>query len=185
MPTGSDTQVVAPSAAEFASLSFSPDGNYLYFRQAGDKTGLFELLFRAPVLGGTPKLLVRDVDAQPVFSPDGQRMVYIRCNSPEPGKCRWLAANPDGSGEQTLLIRTGALPQWLTWSPDGKRIAFGLSFGSNKEHASIWMFDVASSTEMPFVVFQDKRIYEVHWSPEGRGLIVRYLDRSTNYSRVR
>src|SRR5215472_13706099 len=183
VPTGSDTQVVAPSAAAFASLSFSPDGNYLYFRQAGDKTGLFELLFRAPVLGGTPKLLVRDVDAHPVFSPDGQRMVYIRCNSPEPNKCRWLSAMSDGSGEQTLLIRAGAIPQWLTWSPDGKRIAFGLSFGGNKEHASISMFDVASSTEMQFVVFQDKRIYEVHWSSEGRGLVVRYLDRSTNYSK--
>jgi eukaryotic-like serine/threonine-protein kinase len=114
VPTSSDTQVVAPSPAAFASLSFSPDGNYLYFRQAGDKTGNFNLLFRAPVLGGTPKLLVRDVDAHPVFSPDGQSMIYVRCNNPEAGKCRWLSANPDGSGEQTLFIRTGGGPQGLT-----------------------------------------------------------------------
>ena len=48
VPTSSDTQVVAPSPNAFASVSFSPDGNYLYFRQAGDKTGLYDLLFRLP-----------------------------------------------------------------------------------------------------------------------------------------
>jgi serine/threonine protein kinase/Tol biopolymer transport system component len=183
VPTGSDTQVVAPSPAAFASLSFSPAANHLYFLQAGDKTGLFNHLFRAPVLGGTPKLLVRDVDAHPVFSPDGQRMIYIRCNSPEPGKCRWLSANSDGSGEQTLFIRTGALPEWLAWSPDGKRIAFGMSFGSDKEHRTISMFDVANKREVPFVAFPDKRIFELSWMPDGRGLLARYGDRSTNYSR--
>ena len=183
VPTGSDTQVIAPSPAAFASLSFSADGNYLYFRQAGDKTGNFHLLFRAPVLGGTPKLLVRDVDAHPVFSPDGQRMIYIRCNSPEPDKCRWLSANPDGSGEQTLFIRTGAYPQWLTWSPDGKRIAFGLIFGSDKELASISVFDIASNREMLLFAFPGRRILELCWMPDGHGLVVRYQDRSTNYSR--
>jgi len=183
VPTSSDTQVVAPSAAAIVSLSFSPDGNYLYFRQAGNKTGLLENLFRAPVLGGTPKLLVRDVDAHPAFSPDGDRMIYIRCNSPEPDKCRWLSANPDGGNEQTLFIRTGAIPEWLAWSPDGKRIAFGLSYGTDKEHGSISVFDIAGRREMPLFAFPDKRIFEVLWTPDGHGLVVRYEDLSTNYSR--
>ena len=183
VPTGSDTQVVAPSPAAFASLSFSPDGNYLYFRQAGDKTGNFHLLFRAPVLGGTPKLLARDVDAHPVFSPDGQRMIYIRCNSTEANKCRWLSANPDGSSEQTLFIRSGAIPEGLAWSPDGKRIAFGLHFGSDRESRTISEFDVANNREQPLFAFPDKRIFELSWMPDGRGLLVRYEDRSTNYSR--
>jgi serine/threonine protein kinase len=183
VPTSSDTQVVAPSPAPFASLSFSPDGNYLYFLQAGDKTGLFHLLFRAPVLGGIPKLLVRDVDAHPVFSPDGQRMIYLRCNSPEANKCRWLTANTDGSGEQTLFIRAGAIPEWLSWSPDGKRIAFALNYGSDQEHRTISLFDVAANRESPLFSFADKRIYQLQWTPDGRGLMVCYRDSSTNYRR--
>ena len=183
VPTGSDTQVVAPSPAAFASLSFSADGNYLYFRQAGDKPGNFHLLFRAPVLGGTPKLLVRDVDAHPVFSPDGQRMIYMRCNSPEPDKCRWLSANPDGSGEQTLFTRAGDTPAWLTWSPDGKRIAFRVPFAGEKEFGSISVFDVANNREMPLFAFPGKHIFEVRWTPDGHGLVIHYQDRSTNYSR--
>jgi len=183
LPTNSNTQVVAPSDAPFASLSFSPDGNYLYFRQAGDKTGLNHVLYRAPVLGGTPKLLVRDVDAHPIFSPDGQRMIYIRCNSPEPNKCRWLSAMSDGSGEQVLLIREGGIPEWMSWSPDGKRVAFGLFNSTDKEHQSIGIFDVATHREsLPFS-FPGKWIFEVAWTPDGRGLVARYQDRSTGDNR--
>jgi Tol biopolymer transport system component len=164
-------------------LSFSPDGNYLYFRQAGDKTGLYNLLFRAPVLGGTPKLLARDVDAQPVFSPDGQRMIYIRCNNPETNKCRWLSANPDGSGEQVLLVRGASIPQGLTWSPDGKRIAFALTDSSVKETQTLSTFDVTKNQETALFSFADKRINDARWMPDGRGMVILYLDKNTNFTR--
>jgi eukaryotic-like serine/threonine-protein kinase len=183
LPTGSDTQVVAPSLASFASLSFSPDGNYLYFRQAGDSSGLFHVLFRAPVLGGTPKLIVRDIDAHPVFSPDGQRMIYIRCNSPEANKCHWLSANLHGEGEQTLLVREATIPVWMSWSPDGKRIAFALNYGSAKEEETIGLFDPASNQEKPLFSFPGKRIYDLRWTADGNGILVRYSDKNSNFGR--
>jgi serine/threonine protein kinase len=183
IPTGSDTQVVPPANEPIVSLSFSPDGNYLYFRQAGDKSSLFHLLFRAPVLGGTPKLLVRDVDAQPTFSPDGQRMVYVRCNNPEANKCRWFSANPEGSGEQLLLIRPGATPQWLSWAPDGKHIAFTLGSGPEHDRQAIYLFDIAANRESLLFSFPDKRIFDIRWTPDGRGFFVRYSDASSNFDR--
>ena len=185
VPTSSDTQVVAPSPNPFATLSFSPDGNYLYFRQAGDKTGLYDLLFRAPVLGGTPKLLGRDVDAQPVFSPDGQRIIYIRCNNPEPNKCRWLSANIDGGDEQVLSTRSidTGIPEGLTWSPDGKRIAFSLAFGGSASAQMLPAFDVAKNQETPLFNFPDKRIVDTKWMPDGRGIVIVYRDKASNFSR--
>src|SRR5258707_3617886 len=168
VPTSSDTQVVAPPQNRFSSVSFSPDGNYLYFRQAGDKTGLYDLLFRAPVLGGTPKMLVRDVDAHPVFSPDGQRIVYIRCNNPEPNKCRWISANLDGGDEKTLLVRAGSIPAGISWSPDGKYIAFALIFASAQEANQVLLFDTVKNQEVPLIAFPDKRFIAVNWTPDGR-----------------
>ena len=38
VPTGSDTQILAPAAATYASLMFFPDGNYVYFKKAGINT---------------------------------------------------------------------------------------------------------------------------------------------------
>jgi serine/threonine protein kinase len=185
IPTSSDTQVVVPSPNPFATLSFSPDGNYLYFRQAGDKTGLYDLLFRAPVLGGTPKLLVRDIDAHPVISSDGQRMIYIRCSNPDPDKCRWLSASSDGSGEQLLLVRDviAGMPQQLSWSPDGKRLAFTLAFATPQQTQTLSTFDVAKNQETTVVTFPDKRISDVKWMPDGRGLAILYQSKSTNFQR--
>jgi serine/threonine protein kinase len=185
IPTSSDTQVVAPSANPFASLSFSPDGNYLYFRQAGDKTGLYDLLFRAPVLGGTPKLLGRDIDAHPVFSADGQRIIYIRCNNPEPNKCRWLSANSEGVGEQVLAIRSAdtGMPNGMSWSPDGKRIAFTLAFGTSRSSQTVPAFDVAKNQEAPMFDLPDKHVSDVNWTPDGRGMVIAYTDQASNFSR--
>ena len=185
VPTSSDTQVVAPSPNPFATLSFSPDGNYLYFRQAGDKTGLYDLLFRAPVLGGTPKLLVRDIDAHPVISADGQRMIYIRCNNPEPNKCRWLSANTDGGDEQVLSTRSidTGMPAGLTWSPDGKRIAFYLAFGGSASSQTLPVLMSPRSQETPRFNFPDKRIIDTKWMPDGRGIVIVYRDKATNFSR--
>jgi eukaryotic-like serine/threonine-protein kinase len=184
VPTSSDTQVVVPSPNPFASLSFSPDGNYLYFRQAGDKTGQYHVLFRAPVLGGTPKLLIRDVDAHPVFSPDVQRIVFIRCNNPEADKCRWLSANPDGTNEQVLLIRPGnAAPRQLSWSPDGKRIAFSTGLAGTQDDEAVRAFDVVTRKEVPLYSHPEKLVNGVEWTSGGRGLVILYEDKESSYTR--
>jgi WD40 repeat protein len=145
---------------------------------------LYDLLFRAPVLGGTPKLLVRDIDAHPVISADGQRMIYIRCNNPEPDKCRWLSANSDGTGEQLLLVRTGGMPAQLSWSPDGKRLAFTLAFATTQKTQTLSTFDVAKNQESPVITFPDKRITDVQWMPDGRGIVILYLSKSTTFTRT-
>ena len=59
VPTNSDTQVIAPADAIYQSLAFSPDGGYIYFLRATDTLGRGSDLLRAPVLGGTPQVIVK------------------------------------------------------------------------------------------------------------------------------
>jgi eukaryotic-like serine/threonine-protein kinase len=173
VPTGSDAQIIPPSGAIYRSLAFSPDGNSIYFRKAADQTGTSFNLYRAPVLGGSPQQIGRDIDSDITFSPDGKRMAYCRGNDPVVGQWRLLSANPDGTDEKVLLVKEKASspPQQLSWSPDGKQIAYALPLASGPL-GGIALFDVASAKTRTLATFDDRSINEIHWLPSGRGFLV-------------
>ncbi|MGH9734257.1 MAG: protein kinase domain-containing protein [Candidatus Acidiferrales bacterium] len=177
VPTNSDTQIIAPSGAIFHSLAFSPDGNYVYFRKSVDQTGTNFSLVRAPVLGGQPQQIVSDVDSDITFSPDGKRIAYFRGNDPVVGEFRLLAANLDGTDEKVLLVEKGPNPpQYSSWSPDGKTIAYSEP-GSGDILGKIQLFDLASGKAQVLATYEKDKIDEVHWMPGGRGLAVNYNER--------
>ncbi len=180
--TGSDTQILAPDSLLVEAVAFSPDANYIFYRKAVDPSQQAYILYRMPVLGGSPQLLVRDVDGGPTFSPDGKRMAYMRANDPEAGKYRLLTANLDGSDEKVLQIGPLPFPDSLSWSPDGKSIAF-ISYSSAKAPAQISVFDIATGKDTALTAFSERTFADLAWTPDGRGLIVNYADRmsgSTN-----
>jgi serine/threonine protein kinase len=185
IPTGSDTQILAPAAAVYGSLIFSPDGNYVYFRQAGIGTQSEWELYRAPVLGGMPQRVVHDVDTGVTFSPDGHRMAYARGNDPELGKYRLLAANLDGSEETVLQIMDAKpedSPRFVTWSPDGKRIAYS-AFVLGDALGVVKTFDIADKQTRILSSFKNQLVHEVLWLPGGQWLLAMYQEEGSNYVR--
>jgi Tol biopolymer transport system component len=185
VPTGSDTQIVPAASAVYASLLFSPDGNYVYFRKAGIGTQTEWNLYRTPVLGGTPRMIVRDVDTNLTFSPDGRRLAYGRANDPEVGKCQLLTANSDG-GEETILwthsYAAGTMPHFVTWSPDGKQIAYSL-YTLADALGSIAQIDVASKQVRTSNSFKAELVHELIWAPGGRWLLAVYGEKGPNSNR--
>ena len=179
--TGSDTQVVPPSAT-IPYVAFSPDGNYIYFRKSENAIASDFYFYRAPVLGGTPKVVVRDVDSALTFSPDGRRMAYIRANNPETGKYRVLDANLDGTDEKVLQIAPmGGIPRWLTWSPNGKQIAYPeVQLRNALSGINVLDYD---TKKIHTLTFADKAIWEMTWSPGGDGLFVIYQQRGPTFNR--
>ena len=177
--TGSNTQVVAPTA-RIPNVAFSPDGNYIYFRKALNGIASDFNIYRTPVLGGTPKSVIHDVDTAFTFSPDGHRIAYLRANSPETGKYRLLSANLDGSDEKALYISPmkGGLARSLTWSPDGRKIAYP-EFQPANGIGGINLFDVETGKIQVFT-FTDKVIFELNWSSGGDGLFVIYSQKGPN-----
>ncbi|MFZ0038454.1 MAG: protein kinase [Candidatus Acidiferrales bacterium] len=180
--TGSDTQILAPDSLLVEAVAFSPDANYIFYRKAVDPSQQAYILYRMPVLGGSPQLLIRDVDGGPTFSPDGKRMAYMRANDPDAGKYRLLSANLDGSDEKVLQIAPLPFPDSLSWSPDGKSIAF-ISYSNAKAPAQISVFDIATSRDTALTAYSERTFADLVWTPDGRGLLVNYADRmsgSTN-----
>jgi serine/threonine protein kinase/Tol biopolymer transport system component len=180
VPTGSNTQILEADAFPIRSSGFSPDANYIFYRKAADATQTVFVMYRMPVLGGTPQVLAHDVDQGPTFSPDGKRMAYMRANDPENGKYRILSSNLDGSDEKVLQIAPLPFPDNLSWSPDGKRIAF-ISYSQSNAPGQISALEIANGKEAPLTSFVDKTFTDLAWNPDGRGLLVVYLSSgSTN-----
>jgi serine/threonine protein kinase len=185
LPTGSNTQVVTTGPAYYSAPSFSPDGNYFYFLAAKNDNSEVKSLLRAPVLGGTPNVIARNVSVRVSFSPDGKRIVYGRENSPEVGKFQIFLADADGRNEKVLTT----IPQTdlghpsfrnLAWSSEGKVIA--LTANTPNSLHRILLLDAASGQSKPFAMSQD--VYgDVNWAADGRGLYVRYSSRSTGFDR--
>ena len=185
VPTESDTQIVAPSASVYRSLIFSPDGNYVYFRKAGISTQSEWDYYRIPVLGGSPQMVIKDVDTIVAFSPDGRRMAYARANDPVVGRVRLLSANLDGSDEVVLSDTPGTnrnFPRALTWSPDGKSLTYSL-FTMDENLSTLKSFDVASKKESFFAAFKDDIAFDLAWLPGGQWLLVQYRDKGPGYLR--
>lgn len=104
-------------------------------------------------------------------------MAYFRGNTRVVGESRLLSANADGTDEKMLLVQNSALPsQYLSWAPDGEKIAYALRLGQAGPEAmgGVGVFDFVSGKSSRLATFATKMVYELHWLPNGRGLVVVY-----------
>lgn len=182
--TGSDTQIIAPSALRRRNLSFSPDGNYVYLTQnVGDGPDLF----RMPVLGGTLQSVAKDVDSNVTFSPDARRIAFVCGNNPTNGEFQLLSANTDGTDKTVLLTEKNPngdnnnFPRYAAWSPDGKKIA--LTHGTFGDTEVLKAFDLATRNIGRMARFPNMLLYQSNWLPEGNRLIVAYSEKGPNPGR--
>ena len=181
--TGSDTQILPAGVAPY-NLTFSPDGNYVYFVQRYHGN---PILYRIPVLGGTVQVVASDVDSNAAFSPDGGKIAYARGNDPEVGSFYLLSANSDGTGEVNLLTEkmpegdNNAMPRRIVWSPDGKKIAF--TYGSFGDGELLRLFDVAPRHFEASSRFPNSLLFAASWEPEGDRIVVEYSQKGANPDR--
>jgi serine/threonine protein kinase/Tol biopolymer transport system component len=173
IPTGSNTQVVPPAATRYAALTFSPDANYIYCVRRDEAEHTIAALYSAPMLGGTPRLLLKDVDSPITFSPDGKRFAYLREHHDTPNFDLFLV-NSDGSPDRTLfsniLMPTDSdVPVWL---PDGKTIAIPIVQTTNNSLGGLLAVDVAAGKREEVAPSPDHIYYDPVWLPGAGGFVV-------------
>ena len=173
IPTSSNTQVVAPAATRYAGVTFSPDGNYIYFVRRDEAEHVIAILYSAPVLGGSPRLLIRDVDSPVTFSPDGGRFAFLRERHDSPN---WdlLTARNDGSDERPIftdryLVSDSYVP---AWSPDGKAILIPSEQPNAQDLGAMTVVDPASGKDKTLAIVRSRIYYDPVWMPDGSGVVL-------------
>ncbi|MGC1415693.1 MAG: DUF5050 domain-containing protein, partial [Candidatus Acidiferrum sp.] len=175
IPTGSNTQLLPPTATRYAGLTFTPDSNYIYCVRRDEAEHTLASLYSVPVLGGTPRLLIKDVDSRITFSPDGKRFAFLREDHDSP-TYELLVANSDGSPDRTLfkdVPLAGSEGNYSpAWSPDGKTIAITDSEMGRGITTAILSVDVASGKQQTFPIATNQVYRNPVWMPDGSGLLV-------------
>ena len=129
-------QLVDDDIAYSDEPAWSPDGTQIAFERLSgsgrDDEGRFidpdrYIAVMTPI-GSKPVILTEGGrwDRSPRWSPDGSRIAYISGGAVK-------VMSPDGTGERTVVTdvhyRSG-----LSWSPDGRMLAFARSDGESRRH---------------------------------------------------
>jgi eukaryotic-like serine/threonine-protein kinase len=172
--TANNVQIVPPAETLYFGMTFSGDGNYVYYVTV-NKNESEAFLYQVPVLGGTPRKLVEDIDAPVALSPDGSQIAYVRFYPPK-GTDDLLVAKADGSGEHVVGGRK--LParyasSWfghsagLGWSPDGRTIATLASDNPGRAGSAAASWTLVG---VPVASGAEKTISSTKWSSSGRAV---------------
>ncbi len=178
--TGSNAQIMPAFEGRYAGLTFSPNGDFLYFVRGDPQHPGVGFLFQIPMLGGSPRKLVDDVDSAVSFSPDGQQMVYLRDSSAD-GSSALIIAHADGTGERALSKLP--LPGYHdpAWSPDGKWVAATVVDPGSQNLGRVVLLDPETGKEKT-VYAGTATLQKPAWMPDGKHLLVIFHDISSDWN---
>ncbi|HEY7914311.1 MAG TPA: LpqB family beta-propeller domain-containing protein, partial [Blastocatellia bacterium] len=166
----SSNVLAAPATSIQHKLTFSPDGNYLYYVTRANNSP--DSLYKMPALGGVSQKVVTGIDSFVAVSPDGNRLAFVR-NYPE-SESSIIVANADGTEEIKLAVRKS--PEAFmsaAWSPDGERLA---CVGTRRADEGFYKDVIEISAEggepEPITNRRWDAIDEVVWLSDGSGLII-------------
>jgi Tol biopolymer transport system component/DNA-binding winged helix-turn-helix (wHTH) protein len=111
-------------------IHWSPDGKWLVVSDKTSAEEPFSLFLLSPETGEKRRVTSPPAsvvgDCSPAFSPDGQRLAFVRVISALVGDIYFVSVN---GGEPKRLTFDGAGVSNLAWTPDGREIVFGSRLG--------------------------------------------------------
>jgi Periplasmic component of the Tol biopolymer transport system len=159
------------------TVTWSPDGREIAYAAPA---GSVPALFRVPVAGGAPVRIPTPGGAtSPAWSAARNVIAYLRV---KPGQSSVALVTPSGEEVKAEALVTNRFSQGtVAWSADGRSIA-GTTDPGTFGDSGVWVLDVdtprapAQVTDLP----HGQRLRGVTWLPNGKGLIIGVLERTSD-----
>lgn len=182
--TESTKQITNSESGFYHTLTFSHDGNYVYYTRS-DEGDSVHALYRMPVLGGVPTKLIDDVFEDISLSPTDAQIAFVRKSRSE-GDCALMVANADGSSERRIASRK--LPDHYkspSWSPDGE-VVVCVTGNADKGGLKNNLVAVraADGSERTITAHGWQWIKNVAWLPNSSDLLMTASDDTTRGSQI-
>lgn len=173
--TDSVVTVVPPSNLNYSAVTFSPDGDRVYYGLTRSDFAV-NTLYQVPTLGGLSKKLIEDVDSAVTFSPDGKRVAFAR-HVVDSAEDLILTADL-ATLEPVELIRSKTIGYDMfakrpVWSPDGKTILVGAA-KRESGYVNAMAIGEINVADGKFTVLNDGRFFAVGnfaWFADGSGFV--------------
>ncbi|HQX56420.1 MAG TPA: winged helix-turn-helix domain-containing protein [Pyrinomonadaceae bacterium] len=176
--TEKEIQIHIPNAKAFGALQFSPDGNYIYFRNSGIISSRAAIL-KVSRFGGEPELIVEKAWGSFSISPDGKRIAYF-LNVPPVAKFNLLVRTIE-TGEE-VQYRAADPPEnpcavcSPAWTPDGNRLLFTINVPPTS--GRLFIQNLATVEREEIKVERLQRFEQAAWLPNGESFVVSATERS-------
>ncbi|HZD48750.1 MAG TPA: prolyl oligopeptidase family serine peptidase [Silvibacterium sp.] len=166
------THYDADDGIEIGDVTWTPDGQSVVYVRGGDfefpekpapnpdllPQGVEQDIWVVPAKGGEPRKIA--VGWNPEVSPDGATLTYLLKDQV------WTIKLSDPAAKPEQLWHERGKPDSLTWSPDGKSLAFVSQRG---DHAFIGVYSFTSQA-LRYLAPSTEKDSEPAWSPDGRDI---------------
>lgn len=176
----SELQLLPPADLNLNPRSFSADGNWVYYAASEPRNFESSTLYKMQVLGGVPQRLAGGVSIYTILSPDEKQIAFVR-SSRENRTSALVIANLDGSDQREVTARPSEesiVSQSLSWSPDGRMIAFAAKVRGEKG-MEVFSTDIAAGEVKQVTSLEWLGIPKLAWLNDGSGLVAVARDKNS------
>lgn len=170
-------EIVPSEKQSIIGLTFSADGSQIFFTTYKNPslTALsMGQVFRIPMLGGTPREILADVDSPVAISPDGKQIAFVRFLQQEK-QSSIITADINGKDEKTIATRNlseSFSTFGLSWSPNSKKIAcVGYVTGEIGKQMEILSVDIATGEQKSLSTENWLWVGQIEWLKDGSGVV--------------
>ncbi|MCB1024716.1 MAG: PD40 domain-containing protein, partial [Acidobacteria bacterium] len=171
--SGRDIELDIPNITSFGQLQFSHDGESIYFRNTRIRLKVGNVM-QVSRFGGEAKIIAEKTWITFSVSPDGKSIAFIRNISDQKNHVLYIKDLHEG-GERKLLSRSIPVTFFnrgnLSWSPDGKKIAFIANAGAERS-TKLFVADAVTGEETEISNPRLRRYESADWLPDGENLVV-------------